>query len=238
MCFQVTYRLTRALLTATAVALSLTACGGGTTGTSPTGELKLAGFAEQSDGDRAPGLSMTVRSGTTDRNLKDSGTDERGEFAMELPASENVLIVDVAGLGAATIARQQRGAGTITTKLVKTVSGDLNTAGLFEVQIDESSLCTALLLNGNQLVVTGEVSGPDCPVTLTVAAQSAPVSSFNASVVAVCNGLERVLQSQAADRTGTVTVDLKDAIVRDCTGIRISVSNSQTAELASIFPVE
>jgi hypothetical protein len=157
---------------------------------------------------------------------------------MDLPTGENLLIVDVAGQGVTTIARQQRGAGIITTKLVTTGSGDLSTTGLFEVQIDESSLCSALLPNGNQLVVRGEISGPDCPVTLEVAAQSAPLSSFNGSVVATCNGLDQVLQSQVADRTGTITVDLKDAIAGDCKGIRISVSNGETPELASVFVVE
>jgi hypothetical protein len=152
---------------------------------------------------------------------------------MDLPTGENLLIVDVAGQGVTTIARQQRGAGIITTKLVTTGSGDLSTTGLFE-----SSLCSALLPNGNQLVVRGEISGPDCPVTLEVAAQSAPLSSFNGSVVATCNGLDQVLQSQVADRTGTITVDLKDAIAGDCKGIRISVSNGETPELASVFVVE
>jgi hypothetical protein len=50
---------------------------------------------------------MTVSSTSSDPVVIDSGTDARGEFAMDLPQSEDTFVVDVAGVGSATLERNQ-----------------------------------------------------------------------------------------------------------------------------------
>jgi hypothetical protein len=127
----------------------MSACGGGTTGTSSTDSLKFSGYAETANGQRASDLSMSVQSAATDQTLVDSGTDRRGDFSMALPSDESGFLVIVDGVGEATIVRNQSGAGTMTSKLAATSNGALMVKDLFETQIDPISLCSGLTADGD-----------------------------------------------------------------------------------------
>ena len=117
------------------VIVSLVSCGGGTTGTSSSDSVRFAGYAEGADGLRAANLSMSVASTATNENLADSGTNDAGDFSMELPAEVESFVVDVKGIGATTVSRQQRGVGTMTSTPAVSSTGALVAEDFFEVQV-------------------------------------------------------------------------------------------------------
>lgn len=226
------------LVFTTALTCVFASCGGGTTGTSSTDSVKLAGYAVESSGARAGGLTMTVKSGATNQDLEDSGTNEEGDFSMELPASESSLVIDVDGIGSTTIQRQQQGAGSITTKLEATTQGTLSAANLFEVQIVSGSLCQGLTAEGTQIVVTGEIASGPCPVPLQIASVDVQLGSFVASALATCDGGSSVVSSARANAQGRVVVDLAEAFSRGCEDLNIVVSSAEAPGLRSEFSVQ
>lgn len=219
------------------VALALASCGGGTTGTSPTDNLKFSGYAEQSDGSRAGGLSMTVRSGATNQDLKESGTDPQGDFEMRLPESESSLVVDVVGVGATTVRRLQQGAGTLAAKL-SAGQGGLGADLQFEVQVDTSDLCPILSAQGDELLVTSGDLVSSCPVSFSIASPRLLLGKFRGEVAGECNGVQTAVTSAKATQAGKLTLDLSDALARGCKDVRIVISTSQAAGLVSEFFVK
>lgn len=217
--------------------LSLAACGGGTTGTSSTDTVKFSGFAEQSNGGRAPFLSMTVRSGLTNEDLEKSGTDSKGDFSMSLPASEQSLIVDVSGVGITTMQRQQQGSGLLSAKLSATKQGTLVARQQFEVQIDQATLCTQLASEGTELLVLGSAPDAPCPVTLIVGSETLSARLFRGSVVASCDNRSVVVSTTVASESGVLALDLQEAFLRDCSDIQLVVTNAQAAQLRATIPV-
>jgi hypothetical protein len=215
-------------------------CGGGTTGTSPTGELKFSGIAEGADGSRAGQLTMTVRSGDNDEALVDSGTNPNGEFAMDLPGSEDQLIVEVDGVGSTAIARQQRGNGTMSAKLAVTREGALTSRDLSEAQVDSSTLCSNLEVSGNAIQVVGPVGSGECLVDIVIASQELALGSFTATLRGVCGGVgpKAAISESRAGNEGRLRLDLSQAFSAGCTGLEVVVQSSQALELASVFVVQ
>jgi hypothetical protein len=181
---------------------------------------------------------MLVKSGTTNQNLQDSGTNAEGDFSMELPASESSLVIDVDGVGSTTIQRQQQGAGSISTKLAVTSQGALLASDLFETQIVSASLCGGLTAEGTQLVVTGEIAAGPCLVPLQIASVDLQLTTFVASVFAKCEGSSAVVASGRADAQGNVVVDLAQAFSRSCEDLNIVVSSSEAPGLSGEFSVK
>jgi hypothetical protein len=225
------------LFALTLVTFAITSCGGGTTGTSSTDSVKFAGYAEQSNGDRAPFLSMTVSSGTSGEDLRNSGTDSDGDFDMVLPASESSLVIDVVGVGSTTMRRLQQGPGTLSTKLAATGEG-LESELQFEAQVSEQNLCSNLSASGDELIVVGDDDQVPCPATITIASKELTLYDFNGAVVAKCAGAVTTLTTAQASADGTITLDLSAAISGGCSEIRLVLSHPQAPGLESVFYVK
>lgn len=216
---------------------TLSSCGGGTTGTSSSDSLRFSGFAQDADGARAARLSMSVTSTATNENLVDSGTNDSGDFSMELPAEEQSFLVDVDGVGTTTISRQQRGVGTMASKLSVTSSGALVAEDVFETQVLASPLCQSLTLNGSSIVVSGDVGQAPCEATFAVASNSLPLTSFSGRVEATCAGSRAFVTSANSSSEGQITLDLNAAFRRGCSDIEVVVSSRLAPELQSAFQV-
>lgn len=224
------------LLALTVITFAIASCGGGTTGTSSTDSVKFAGYAEQTNGDRAPFLSMTVSSGTSGEDLRNSGTNADGDFDMALPASESSLVIDVVGVGTTTMQRLQQGPGTLSTKLAATDQG-IQSELQFEAQVSEQNLCSSLLPSGDELTVVSDDDQVPCPATIAIASQELALRDFQGSVVATCASEVSTLTTARADADGKVTLDLSGALTGGCTEIRIVVSHPQAPGLESVFYV-
>ncbi len=88
--------LIKRILMPAALSLALLACGGGTTGTSPT-VVKLSGTARDQNGAGISDTSMTVLSAPSGEVLVASSTDSVGSFDMTLPSSETTLDISLEG---------------------------------------------------------------------------------------------------------------------------------------------
>lgn len=233
---EVTKQRSRVLVFSIVVSV-LSSCGGGTTGTSSVDSVKFAGYAEQSNGSRAPFLSMTVSSGSSGEDLQDSGTNADGDFAMVLPAEESSLVVDVVGVGSATVQRQQQGAGTLSAKLSATSLG-LQADSQFEVQINSANLCPNFSASGDELLIVGDEEIAPCPATFAVASRVLSLRDFDGAVVATCGNTVSILDTAQAGTDGQVTLDLSTALTRDCQNITVEISHPQAPGLKSVFSVK
>jgi hypothetical protein len=219
------------------VVLSAVGCGGGTTGTSPTDSLKFSGYAEQSDGTRAESLTMTVRAGSTDEPLVNSGTDTQGNFQMDLPGTEEAFVVDVDGIGSASVTRDQSGDGAMTAKLSVTSKGSLEVSSFFESQVMEATLCEGLSIRGTTLVISGKIEQGACPLTIAVASEQLAVTRFEGQLLATCNGSFTTVAQSMASPDGRIDLDLNAALSRDCNDLSIVVSTPQAPDLKNVFQV-
>jgi hypothetical protein len=213
-------------------------CGGGTTGTSPTDSLKFSGVAEQSDGTRAGSLTMTVSSTSSDPVVVDSGTDARGEFSMDLPQSENTFVVDVAGVGSATLERNQNEDGTIAAKLSATQQGTLQISQMFEAQVFNRESCSSVWATGASIAIVGEVGQAPCPVRILTASEELSVNRFEARLIATCAGTSGVVASSSSSSSGVLDIDLNEAFSKGCVDISVVVTNPEAPELKSVFTIE
>lgn len=216
---------------------ALSSCGGGTTGTSSSDSLRFSGFAQDADGTRAARLSMSVVSTATNENLVDSGTNDSGDFSMELPANEEAFVVDVEGVGSTQIARQQLGVGAMASKLAVTSAGALVAEDVFEVQPLATVLCASLTVNGSTIVVSGDVGEAPCKAAFGVASQSVPLTSFRGDLIGSCAGSIETISSAGASAQGVITLDLNDAFARGCSNIKVSITSPRAPGLKSEFPV-
>ena len=219
------------------------ACGGGTTGTSPTDSLKFSGFAADANNQRLAGLSMTVRSGTSERDLEQSGTDTQGDFSMRLPDSESSLIVDVTGVGAVAVTRQLSGPGTISTKLATTQDSTLEARDLFEARVNEDSLCEQLALgSGDQILITSRDLNEPCPVTIDIASRELAGGDFKVTLSGVCGGaLQSLTTASPTSGDGAIfsaTLNVEPAITSGCQELKISVTHPGNNGLNAVFLVD
>jgi hypothetical protein len=211
-------------------------CGGGTTGTSSTGELKLAGYAQGSSGQRLGDRSMTVRSGVDQGELLASQTDAEGSFTMALPGSESSVLIEIDGKVSSPIARRFNGSSILSTVLTLSSSGGFISQGSFEVQVDQASLCQSLGIEGNELYVKGAISGP-CEVRARIAPTSYSLSSFSASLEGICDGSSTLISTVPADTTGVVSIDVGGAIEGGCSSPRIVVSSTSDPSRRVVIPI-
>ncbi len=110
------------VLLAVCAALCFQGCGGGTTGTSITGdsgELKLLGQANGVDNKPAANKSMVVYSGEGEKELGESETDSEGRFEMSLPGSEKSVVVEIDSEPSVPLSRVYEGSSVLNTFLVR-----------------------------------------------------------------------------------------------------------------------
>lgn len=217
------------------VASAATACGGGTTGTSPTDSFKLIGITENAQSNPLAETSMSVVSASNNNVLVDSQTDSNGNFSMELPADEPSLVVDVVGSRSTPLVRELLGSSIVSTKLVRDSSGFLSFSETFEAQIDRAQLCQALSADGNQLISNGLAVPSTCPVTFNVRSSYGNPSSIQATLRSDCE--ESVIARSNANNGGALSIDVAQVLAAGCGGIEITVSQSGSALQGAVFLV-
>jgi hypothetical protein len=219
-------------------------CGGGTTGTSPGGDFKFSGVAEDADGERVGQLTMTVRSAGSDQALVDSGTNTDGEFAMELPGSEERFVVEVDGVGSTLISRKQRGNGAMSAKLAVTEDGAISARELSEAQVDNSTLCSSLEVSGTTIQIVRLLGVEQCIFDIVIASQELALGSFTGAVSGVCRGAQNraTIQEVSAGDNGRVRIDLRQVLdqasLAGCEDLEVLVRSSRVPELATVFRIQ
>ncbi len=202
----------RILLVMSAISLVVSGCGGGTTGTSSTGELKLLGTGQTASGSPLTDAPMTVYSAQTDDELLASETDERGSFEMSLPATEQTLVVEVAGKKTSPLVRSYSGSSVLSTALLQESSGNIRFSTVVEARIDTTSLCSSLKADNNSLIIVKQVEGDSCEISLDTSSQGNDDLLISGQVRSECGGQELITDSNSALSDGSIqlTIDLSD----------------------------
>lgn len=199
-------------------------CGGGTTGTSSTGELKLAGYIQDASGARITFEPMLVRSGATDTPLLGASTDAQGDFIMSLPGNESSVKIEIAGNSSSPLARNYLGSSLLSTIVTRDLQGEIQLSGSFELRIDPDTLCSSYALEDNALLQKGEIVTP-CFVRTLVSSSDYPTSSFKAVLDARCGSEIVTVSTSVADSEGAIDVDLAAAASEGCAPNRLVISS-------------
>ncbi len=211
-------------------------CGGGTTGTSSTGELKFSGYAQDSSGARLGDTPMLVRAASDDQELRSSATDAQGDFGMELSGDQASLLIEIDGKRSQPITRAFTGSSVLSTVVTSDKSGELSTAGGFEIHIDPESLCSAVGTENNELFIQGDLTSP-CAVKIQVSSSDYAISTFSAVLRARCEDAVVAISTSPADGEGDITVDLSQATDRGCSPYEIQISSKRDPRRVVVVPV-
>lgn len=249
-CFQRS-RLSR-LLCAAMVSLGI-GCGGGTTGTSSTGELNLIGRVEKIAGRPFSQAHMVVFSAATQEALSASQTDSLGRFDILLPGSEKSLELEIDGARAKTIERKFIGSSVLTSVIFKqsepdnlsNPDGDTRGRGrrvfdvryTFELRINPDNLCSALQTTDNKIYIKRPIESAPCNVSIEAFSNELENESFHAQLIGICEGNTMPISSSRASSAGEIVVDLSEAYQRRCSSLRISAYSVRTSDTRVIFPV-
>jgi hypothetical protein len=216
-----------------ALMLLVNGCGGGTTGTSSTGELKFAGYIQDSTGERIVFTPMLVRSGVSETPLLTAATNSEGSFDMSLPGSEAALMVEIEGKRSAPLNRSYAGSSQISTVITKDLTGDLTFSGSFEGRIDPDSLCSSFGIEDNGLFQQAQISS-QCLIRIFVASSDYPLTSFIGALDARCGSEVVTVATSAAGLQGVVELDLATALAEGCSPRRLlllsELDNSRAIE--------
>lgn len=211
-------------------------CGGGTTGTSPTGAFQLVGVARSTAGTPLSDTDMTVSSANDSAPIGAARTDEQGRFGMALPATTTSLTVTINKKSSSLVPRSLSGSAILSTELVETSTDSVILRQPFEVQVNESTLCSALRLDGNILYRHGEVPPDDsCIVPFTLASSTLSPSRFRATISDGC-GVTRQTTVRA-DGAGALAINVAPFVIRGCESFSIVVSHDDADQPGARFSV-
>jgi len=217
--------------------LALGSCGGGTTGTSGTNELKIIGSAAGKDGTPLSDQPMSVIDETTKVSLLTSGTDGTEAFQMVLPRPEFGVIVEILGRRTPSLDSLLQGDITISTSLVQEGSGEILFGNTLVASLRLSSSCRSFTLGSNHLELVDSSSREACTIYVEFES-SHPTAQISMTLVAICGGERKVLDGNSQNGSvGVGTLMLSLPSLKECSEAQVEVTDL-SALLATIsFPV-
>ncbi len=191
-------------------------CGGGTTGTSSTGELKILGTSQNAFGTPISETPMTIYSADSNEELLASQTDEQGIFEMSLAPEEQSVTVEISGQRTAPLVRSYSGSSVLSTTLVQTSDGRLTFGTGFEVQIDSSSLCPGASTTGNSLNISEEQIAGSCGISIQATSHGDTPLVISGEVRSDCGNISQVTDGTVASSDGVLQLSLAAASSEGC----------------------
>jgi len=213
-------------------------CGGGTTGTSPTGSFELVGLVRSSSGAPIGDAEMTVQSSGDTQQIVLARTDSEGTFSMELSPAVTSLTATVGDKTSSEIARTLPGSSILSTELVEGNAGLYVDRNSFEVQVNESALCSALRLDGNTIYRQEELSSDSsCIIPFLIASKTLSTSRFRATIADGCEVTDKNRITVRPDKEGNLSLDVGPLLSSGCSSFSIVVSHDDTIQPGARFSV-
>ncbi len=242
-------------------------CGGGTTGTSSTGELKMQGRAEKISGQPLSQAELVVFSTTSDKPLIASNTDLQGRFNLLLPGSEVGVTLELEGERLDPFIRKYKDSSVLTTVIVKQskpnansdknskprlpsrrVFGEngspklpsrrfFNVQYTFELHINTDTLCTALSTRDNQIFIDKPIELSECKIEIEAFSDELENESFYAQLIGICDENTMPISLSRATSAGVMTIDISEAYNRQCKSLRISAYSVRASDTRVVFPI-
>lgn len=199
-------------------------CGGGTSGTSAGGELRMLGSAASASGLPLANASMAVYSG--DQILETAASDASGDFEMALP-DKPALIIELGGAKTSSFTRAFDGSSILSTVVQEKQAGGVDFGPSLEVKIDSSNLCTSLQQIDNSLEIVGPPpSQENCNVVFDTFASNFS-GQVRAQVISTCSGVLQVIAAATASENGVVVLDVAEALRNNCKNTEITLFADQ-----------
>ena len=213
-------------------------CGGGTTGTSPTGSFELVGLVRSSTGAPVGDTEMIVQSSGDSEEIVTARTDSEGLFSMELSPTVASLTATVGDKTSSEIVRTLPGSSILSTELVESNSGLFVDRHSFEVQVNESALCSALRLDGNTLYRQEELSSSSsCIIPFVFASKTLSTAGFRATIVDGCGVADKNQITVRPDKNGSLSLDVSSLFASGCSAFSIVVTHDDTIQPGAQFSV-
>lgn len=222
-----------------AVALFVVAgCGGGgTTGTSPTSELRFTGAISDFTGAPQGDAAMQVTSFNSGAVLVQTSSSSRGSFEMTLPGSESAVVVEVGTAKTPPIRKQLEGSSAVSAKLTLRTESAISVDKSIEAQVVSTNLCSAFITEENQIVQVSNLVENPCTIQIHTVSATIPSNQIIGSVYASCQTVKEKVAFGAADSNGNFTVNVAPIIKRGCSLVNVTLTSSQLSGAEIVFPV-
>jgi hypothetical protein len=219
--------------------MALVACGGGTTGTSPTTHVDLRGRVLDLSGQPLANAPMTVLDQASSQELVASATDTGGEFQMALPADIEQFKVEFSGARSGLLTRSLSGAAQIAALLEVAPSGEVFVSRQLEARLVKVTGCSGVDLVGNTLTISQPNIGPQCTLHLAVRADGViPTSGLTSFVSGSCSADEEAMEPGLlfAD-SGELQFSLGKLSTKGCrpSSLLITYTNASAISMEFVF---
>jgi hypothetical protein len=217
------YTMIRYVVATCGVCVGLLGCGGGTTGTSPTGGAVFSGVVLRSSGALIPQASMEVTDGASSSPIATSDTSSTGTFKMVLPSSIQSFAVSVEGAAPGTVRRSFGGASHLAGRIVVDDRQTVNVGETLEAKLDERSECEDLSIDGNEILILRELGDRTCSLGVFVKS-SQPGARIVGEATGFCPDRRVVAVDGRPTGPGSLAFDLGQIAKLGCVPSRISLS--------------
>jgi hypothetical protein len=219
--------------------LALLACGGGTTGTSPTTGVELSGRVLDLAGQPLGNVPMTVLDQASSQELVASATDTGGEFQMALPPDIEQFKVEFSGAGSGLLTRSLSGAAQIAALLEVAPSGEVLVSEQLEARLVKVTGCSGVDLVGNTLTISQPNIGPQCTLHLAVRTDGmTPTGGLTSFVSGLCSAGEEAREPGllSAD-SGELQFSLGAVATKGCrpSSLLITYTNASAISMEFVF---
>jgi hypothetical protein len=185
------------------VALTLLmGCGGGTQGTSDTGDRSVKGAFVDGGGRPIASQPMTVAEAGSEEPIVTSSTDEQGRFTMEAPRDIRALRVDLPRQNAEVRVDNLAAEASHLQLKVRLIDSSTQESQRFEYDLGQEGSCLA---------------GAGCTLNIFARGESLPTDSFTLRVVGVCGEESaRLITEQQLSVNGGGTIEIAQARLQGC----------------------
>lgn len=220
--------------------MALVACGGGTTGTSPTTHVDLRGRVLDLSGQPLANAPMTVLDPASSQELVASATDTGGDFQMALPADIDLFRVEFSGARSGLLMRSLSGAAHIAALLEEAPSGEVAVSEQLEARLVRVTGCNGVDLVGNTLTISKPNIGPQCTLHLAVRTDGViPTSGLTSFVSGPCSAGEEAREpGHLFAESGELQFSLGELSTKGCRPSSLLLTYTKSSAISVEFLFE
>ena len=209
-------RLLKSIAIVILFSLFSTACGGGTTGTSPSGDLRLQGSVFTSSGAAVARTAMSVLPDNNSALAVNATTDQQGAFDMSLDGDVSRFSIEITDHTSPSFTRAYQEASIVSALVIQENSGQISLPSVVEAQVDNNRLCSQITSEDNTIFISGDVLDSSCVIPLNINFTQSTKIQYQVMVEGVCNQKETIFSQLPVTQSGLWEVQLPKSIQPNC----------------------
>jgi hypothetical protein len=202
-----------------------TACGGGTTGTSPTGDLRLQGSVFTSSGAAVARTAMSVLPDDNSALAVTATTDQEGAFDMSLDGDVSRFSIEITDHASPSFTRAYQEASIVSALVIQENSGQISLPSVVEAQVDNNRLCSQITSEDNTIFISGDVLDSSCVIPLNINFTQSTKIQYQVMVEGVCNQKETIFSQLPVTQSGLWEVQLPKSLEPNCAITSLSIES-------------